>query len=72
MEFAYHTLQLHPTPTAVSLEGVLVRSVDGNLYELQSRYEKPKLDGGFSMSTKLHPAGALPEDHVFVLRKRMP
>lgn len=69
VEFAYHTLQLQPTPTAVSLDGVLVRSVDGTLYELQSRYEYPKLEGGFNAAAKFHPAGALPEDRVFVLRK---
>lgn len=65
VEFQFHQLSLHPTPTAVSLEGVLIQSDEGDLFEVQHRASS--LTAGQPAS--FHPAGALPEDHVLVVRR---
>lgn len=68
VEFEFHQLQLQPTPTAVSLEGVLVRSIAGTLFEVQDRFDKPS-SKIFRDSSNFHSGGALPEDKIFVVRR---
>ena len=53
VEFAFQRVSGGPEVTAVSLEGIFVRSPEGALYEIQ--------DGN-------HPAGALPDDCMFAVR----
>lgn len=71
VEFTFHQLQFHPEPGHVSLDGVLVRRSDGQLYELQERHEK-RADWRDRMGNpaNFHPAGALPDDRIFVVRKQ--
>lgn len=68
VEFEFNQIQFQPTPTAVSLDGVMVRSIEGKLYELQSRHKQPE-SKSFYDPNNFHPAGSLPEDYVFVVRK---
>ncbi len=71
VEYLYQLLVGGPERTAVSLDGVLVSSSDGRLFEIQERYEGLKPDSWttpFLHPEKFHPAGALPEDSVFVVR----
>ena len=71
VEYRYQLLIGGPERTAVSLDGVLVASNDGQLFEVQTMYEGKKPDSWktpFLHPDKFHPAGALPEDSVFVVR----
>lgn len=68
VEFKFNQIKFDPVPTMVSLEGVMVQSPDGKLYELQTRHEKPE-SFSFTDPGNFHPAGALPEDYIFVIRK---
>ena len=55
--------------TAVSLEGVLLSSPNGDLYEVQSRHEDDFCRGKkFFDVNNFHPAGCLPDDAFFVVR----
>lgn len=55
--------------TMVSLEGILLSTPDGGLYEIQSRFQADSCRGkSFFDSSNFHPAGALPEDSLFVVR----
>lgn len=55
--------------TAVSLEGIFLKSPDGDLYEVQSRHEDDLCRGKkFFDSNNFHPAGSLPDDAFFVVR----
>ncbi len=77
VEYEYQRLTSGPEVTAVSLEGVFVRSASGELKELQTFYGRP--DSSPQPNKKIikkhhlhpdnfHPSGALPEDSVFVVR----
>lgn len=71
IEHLYQFLVGGPERTAVSLDGVLVSTSDGRLFEIKERYESLKPDSStthFLHPEKFHPAGALPEDSVFVVR----
>lgn len=70
VEFQYQQMNFGPEPTAVSLEGVFVQSIEGQIYELQSRLELGSSTKGrpFMERENFHPAGALPEDSVLVVR----
>ncbi len=68
VEHRFNQIQFQPIPTAVSLEGVMIRSPEGKIYELQSRYDKPN-SPSFTDPDNFHPAGCLPEDYVFVIKK---
>ena len=60
--------------TAVSLDGVFVCTRDGELRELQTHHsdnefiDKSTLKKPFNNKENFHPAGALPEDSIFVVR----
>lgn len=71
VEYRYQLLTGGPERTAVSLDGVLIASNDGQLFEVQTMYENKNPDSWktpFLHPDKFHPAGALPEDCVFVVR----
>lgn len=74
VEFAYQQLTNGPEVTAVSLEGVLLSSTDGMLFEIQTHYSdneyfsKEDLKKPFLHRDNFHSAGALPNDVVFVIR----
>ena len=74
VEFRYQQLTNGPEVTAVSLDGVFVAATNGDLKEIQSRFEdgpyfnKNDFKKPFLHPDNFHPAGALPDDGVFVVR----
>lgn len=78
VEYRYQQLTGGPEVTSVTLDGVLVASTNGNLFEIQSHYEdnpyfdkkKHKLKAPSTHIDNFHPAGALPDDCVFVVRTK--
>lgn len=74
VEFRYQQLTNGPEVTAVSLDGVFVAATNGDLKEIQSRFEdgpyfnKSDFKKPFLHPDNFHPAGALPDDGVFVVR----
>ncbi|WP_426145283.1 hypothetical protein [Polaromonas sp. DSR2-3-2] len=74
VEYRYQQLTNGPEVTTVSLEGVLVASINGELHEIQSHFgnnenfKKDDLKKPFLHPDNFHPAGALPDDSVFVVR----
>lgn len=71
VEHRYLVLTGGPERTAVSLDGVCIESEDGELFEVQTMSESKTADSWktpFLQPDKFHPAGALPEDCVFVVR----
>lgn len=74
VEFRYQQLTDGPKVTAVSLDGVFVASTNGDLKEIQSHFSdnphfnKSDLKSPFLHPDNFHPAGALPDDSVFVVR----
>lgn len=70
-ELKIQQMSFGPEPTSVSLEGVLIKHLNGDLFEIQSRYPKSIIDQWkrkYTEWNKYHPAGALPEDSEFVVR----
>ena len=74
VEYRYQQLTDGPEVTAVTLDGLLVASTNGDLLEIQSHYgdgnyfKKDDLKKPFFHPDNFHPAGALPEDSVLVVR----
>jgi hypothetical protein len=73
VERQYQTLTGGPELTTVVLDGVLVASTAGYLYELQCHFSdnshfKGELKKPYLHPDNFHPAGALPEDSVLVVR----
>lgn len=71
VEHLYQFFTGGPERTAVSLDGVLVATQDGQLFEIQTLNEykvRDPLAATFLDLDRFHPAGALPDDAVFVVR----
>lgn len=74
VEYRFQQLTDGPEVTAVTLEGVMVASANGDLHEIQSHFadnahfNKDNLKKPLLHRDNFHPAGALPEDSVFVVR----
>ena len=74
VEFRFQQLTDGIEVTAVSLEGIFFCNLAGGMYELQSHFsdnkffDKSNLKKPFNHNENFHPAGALPEDSVFVVR----
>lgn len=77
VEFMFQRLTSGVEVGAVSLNGVFVCDIDGQLKEIQSQYKKSdypsqpnkKIEKKHYLHTdNFHPAGALPEDSFFVVR----
>ena len=74
VEYKYQQLTDGPEITTITLEGVLVASTNGDLHEIQSyfgsneNFKKSDLKKPFFHPDNFHPAGALPDDSVFVVR----
>ena len=74
VEYRFQQLTDQINVTAVSLDGVFVRTRDGEFLELQTHFseneffDKSKLKKPFKCNENFHPAGGLPEDSYFVVR----
>lgn len=68
VEAKYQQLNLAPEPTAVSLDGVFVQTLKGEIYEVQARFAKGTVSASkLSGDERYYPAGSLPEDIEFVV-----
>jgi len=70
VEYRYQLLTGGPERTAVTLDGVLVASDDGQMFQIQTRRACKEPDSWLTLfhPDGFHPAGALPEDGVLVVR----
>ena len=74
VEYKYQQLTNGPEVTTVTLDGVFVASTSGDLHEIQSHFadnkefRKEDLKNPLLHPENFHPAGALPDDGVFVVR----
>lgn len=66
VEHKFQQLNFGPLPTAISLEGIFIKSLDGRIFEVQNRSEDKEQFSDHP--AKFHPAGGLPEDIEFVVR----
>lgn len=74
VERAYQNLAGGPDYTMVSLDGALVASSAGELYQLlahfsdNEHFDKQKLRAPYEHAENFYPSGSLPDDCVFVVR----
>lgn len=74
VEWAYQQLAGGPDYTMCTLDGVLVASTTGGLYQIQAHFsdnehfDKSRLNVPYEHADNFYPAGSLPEDSVFVVR----